>query len=68
LASIKNLYLNIHITKEKIKWYNFGRIDIKKLNFDINSEFYICGNPSFVETITLELEKKGFNKIYVERF
>lgn len=68
LKKINDLDLNIHITQEKVEWYNSNRINIEKLNFENDSEFYICGSKIFVESMTLELKKKWFSKIYVERF
>jgi len=45
ISNRENFKTHIYLSKEEISDYNYGRIDISKMEFDINTEFYICGNP-----------------------
>lgn len=68
LAKIKNLEIKIYLSKEEIKWYNFGRVNLENEWFDTNAEFYICGNPWLVNDSRKILEENGFTEIYSEEF
>ncbi|MFA5747680.1 MAG: FAD-binding oxidoreductase [Candidatus Absconditabacterales bacterium] len=68
IKKIKNLKVHIHLSKEKLPGYNFGRIDLSKLKFEPDSEFYICGNPQTVTFFIDTLKSMGFTKIYSEKF
>lgn len=68
IESIKNNSAKIFLSRENISWYNYGRIDISKENFDINTEFYICGNPAIIKDTKDVLTKKWFKNIYFEQF
>jgi hypothetical protein len=62
------LKVHIHLSKEKLPWYNFWRIDLSKLKFEPDSEFYICWNPQTVTFFIDTLKSMWFTKIYSEKF
>ncbi len=63
-----NLKTEIFLSKEKTDKYNFWRLNLSKYNFPENTEFYICWNPSMVNTTKDYLSNKWFNNIYFEQF
>jgi rubredoxin/ferredoxin-NADP reductase/DMSO/TMAO reductase YedYZ heme-binding membrane subunit len=68
LKSFPNLEVNIFLSKEEVEWYNFGRMDVSKYDFDKNTEFYICWNPWLVADTYKSLEEKWYKNIYSEKF
>ncbi len=68
LRAIKNLDLHIHITREKVGWYEEGRVDIDSIEASRDTEWYLCGNPKMVAEAEEKLSKKGFTKVYSEEF
>lgn len=68
LEKIKNLKLNIYLSKEEVEWYNFWRMNFSKYDFEKDSEFYICWNPWLVEAVKKSLNEKWFEKIFSEEF
>lgn len=68
LKSFNNLEINIFLSKEEVEWYNYGRMDLSKYNFDLNTEFYICWNPQLVEETLKFLEEKWYKNVYSEKF
>lgn len=54
--------LSLILTREKIKGYDYGRVDeayLKEKIKDFKQNFYICGPPAFLSDITEILEKLG---------
>lgn len=43
-------------------WLNMNNLD------NVNSEYYICGNPNMVSDVNNLLNKKGIENIYVEKY
>lgn len=68
ISNRENFKTHIYLSKEEISDYNYGRIDISKMEFDINTEFYICGNPWFVSMLQKELIERWYKNIYSEKF
>lgn len=65
LSGVEKYY---YLSKEKIEWFNYGRIDLSKFTFDPNTEFYICWNPNMIQDISVYLKENGFDKVYFEKF
>jgi propane monooxygenase reductase component len=56
--------LIITLTQEKIKGYEFGRVDetlIQKYVKNFNQKFYLCGPKTFVLSVKEILEENNFN-------
>lgn len=68
LRAIPNLELHIYITRENIKWFESGRVNASEIDWDIDTEWYLCGNPKMVSETIEKLENRGFIKIYSEEF
>ncbi|MCX6822777.1 MAG: FAD-binding oxidoreductase [candidate division SR1 bacterium] len=68
IKTIHDLTYEIHITRENIPGYAFGRLDIDKADIDPQSEIYVCGNPKVVEAIIQDLKAKGYKYIFSETF
>lgn len=68
LSKIKNLKLNIFLSREKVDWYNYWRINLENISFEANSEFYICWNPWVVFDSKKTLLTKWFTQIFTEEF
>ena len=68
IKNIPNLKYEIHITREEVPGYHFGRFDLSKYNFTKETEFYLCGNPDMVKLNTEKLKELGFEKVYSEQF
>jgi NAD(P)H-flavin reductase len=68
IKRIHDLTYEIYLTREDVKWYKFGRLDLKKLAFTKNTEFYVCGNPSIVDQIVQELRSLWYQHIFSEKF
>lgn len=68
LSRIKNLNYFIHLSKENISGFYFGRINIDTLIANEKTEWYLCGNPSMVKETTDKLKKRGFEMILSEEF
>lgn len=63
-----DLSVEIFISREETSKYNNWRINLDKYKFNENAEFYICWNPTFVNTIKEYLTSKGYNNIITERY
>jgi NAD(P)H-flavin reductase len=68
LKSIKNLDLHIHVTRENIEWYDFGRVEIDSIKADKNTEWYLCGNPKMVSETREKLMTLWYKNIFCEEF
>lgn len=68
IKSITNLEYKIFVSREKVEWYEFWRIDLSKFDFEENTEFYICWNPSMLKANIDYLSEKWFKNIYCEKF
>jgi nitric oxide dioxygenase len=68
IKEIDNLVYEIHITREEVTGYAFGRLDIDKADIDPKAEIYVCGNPKVVDAIVQELKAKGYQHIFSEKF
>ncbi len=64
----ENLKTEIFLSKEKTDKYNFWRVDLSKYDFSENTEFYICWNPSMVNSMKKYLTEKWYENIYFEQF
>ena len=56
LKAIPNLPYEIHITRENVPGYAFGRLDVSKIDIDRKAEIYVCGNPKVVDDIVQNLQ------------
>lgn len=56
------------LSREDRQDFYYGRIDIDKFDWDESTEFYLCGNPNMVQDISTQLESRGFENIYYEKF
>ena len=68
IKGITNISSHISISQEKIEWFEAGRIDIKSVEFNANTEFYICWNSKMVASNSTILKNRGFTNIYREKF
>lgn len=68
LTNIKNLELKVYLSKEKLDDYNFWRINLNNINYNKNTEFYICWNPSLLKDTKEALIKQWYNNIYFEDY
>lgn len=68
LRAIQNLDLHIHITKEEVPGYNYGRVNIDDIVATLDTEWYLCGSPRMVEEATMKLRARGYEKVYSEEF
>jgi ferredoxin-NADP reductase/rubredoxin len=68
LKSIPELELHVYLSKEKSNIYEFWRIDVTGYAFSHDTEFYICGNPDMVTSISESLISLGYKRIYTEKF
>ncbi len=68
LRAIPNLDLHIHTTQEEIEWYTFGRVDANNIDANIETEWYLCGNPKMVTETRSKLIEKGYKSVYSEEF
>lgn len=68
IKNIPDLKYEIHITREEVPSYNFGRFDLSKFDFAPETEFYICGNPEMVKATSGWLKERGFEKVYSEGY
>jgi rubredoxin/ferredoxin-NADP reductase len=68
IKKIANLESNFYLSREQVEGYNFWRINLEDKQFDINTEFYICGNPWLVASIKEFLGKKWFTQVFSEEF
>ncbi|MEF2175714.1 MAG: hypothetical protein V3575_04530, partial [Candidatus Absconditabacteria bacterium] len=67
-SSISKLDTKIYLSQENLDGYNYGRIDVNIMNYDLNTEFYISGSKNIVEDIGSKLAKKGYTKIFMEKY
>lgn len=68
LRSIPNIELHIHISRENIDGYSFGRVDIDTIEAKKNSEWYLCGNPKMVSEAKIKLKEKWYENVFSEEF
>jgi rubredoxin/NAD(P)H-flavin reductase/DMSO/TMAO reductase YedYZ heme-binding membrane subunit len=68
LYQILNLEKHIFLSQEKIDWYKYWRINIDNIDFEENTEFYICWNPNLVENIEKWLKNRWYKNIFFEKF
>ncbi len=68
IQKIKNLNSEIFLSREEDFEYRYWRIDLSTFNFSKDTEFYICGSSSMVESNVEFLEEKWYKDIYFERF
>lgn len=62
LKKVKNLEINLYLSKEEVRGYNFWRVNLDEINLADNVEVYICGNPIMVS----EKSEYFINKIWKE--
>lgn len=67
-SSISKLDTKIYLSQENLDWYNYGRIDVNIMNYDLNTEFYISWSKNIVEDIGSKLAKKWYTKIFMEKY
>lgn len=68
LSKISGLERRTFLSQEKTPDTEFGRLDVDAVEFDRDSEFYVCGNPEMVKSAEESLRKRGFARIYSEKF
>ncbi|MDD3262371.1 MAG: FAD-dependent oxidoreductase [Candidatus Absconditabacteria bacterium] len=68
IKNIENLESHIHISREEVEGCEPGRIDLSKESFPDNAEFYLCGNPTVVNSLVETIESKGYKNIYTEKY
>jgi len=68
LNTIANLTTHIHITQEIVPGYETGRISLDGLTLPLDTEFYICGAPWLVVTMSSQLAALGYTSIFTEKF
>ncbi len=68
IREIEGLTTHTYLSQETIEWYEHGRIDLSKYSFTPETEFYICGNPAMVETVSQYLQEHKFTNIITEKF
>ncbi len=68
LRKIKDLEINLFLSREEVSGYNFWRMDFSKYEFEKNTEFYICWNPWVVQWAKKTLDEKWFTDVFSEEF
>lgn len=68
IKNIKNLKSYIHVSREKVEWCELWRIDLSTKEFLENTEFYICWNPTVVNSFSDFLQSKWYKYIYTEKY
>ncbi len=68
LKNIKDLEINIFLSREEVKWYKYGRMDLSKINFNKHTEFYLCWSPWLVQATSDNLEERWYENVYSEKF
>lgn len=68
IKKLKKLTAHLHITREEMEEYNFGRIDVAHFSYPLETEFYVCGNPGIVKDIEAQLRTLGYTKFFNESF
>lgn len=68
LGTVPNIEKHIFLSQEKKDWYHYGRINIKGIKFQKNTEFYICWNPDMVEETENILRNNWYEHIFFEKF
>ena len=66
--AMKNLQLEIYLSKEEVHWYHYGRVNALTYNFPMDTEFYLCGNALMVTEQMKLLKEKWYQHVYVEVF
>jgi len=68
MNDIDGLKINCCLSKQQIEWYHHWRISLEWIDFDVNTEFYICWSQSLTEDMIKYLTGKWFVNIYFEKF
>ena len=68
LRALTWLDLHIHVTREKVEWCHEWRIDASTIEWDTDTEWYLCGNPKMILETKEKLIKRWFDRIYSEEF
>jgi len=69
LSLIKNLKINIYLSREDVEWYNFGRINFEDISFDENTEVYICWNSWILDSAMQYFDSKNIlSNVFFEKF
>ncbi|USN58909.1 MAG: hypothetical protein H6767_02215 [Candidatus Peribacteria bacterium] len=68
VQSINGLQVEIYLSREEREGYKHGRMDLSKMQFSPETEFYICGNPGLVAATKECLEQAGYTHIFFEKF
>lgn len=68
IKELHDVSYEIHITREELDGYKFGRLDVSKAGIDPSSEIYVCGNPKVVEEIIKDLQVIWCKNIFSEKF
>ena len=68
LREIPNLTAHIHITQEVVPGYETGRISLDGLTLPSDTEFYLCGAPGLVATMSSQLATLGYQSVFTEKF
>lgn len=69
LKEIENLKVNIYLSKEEARWYNYGRVDLDNIVVDDKTEVYICWNPIMVNEKADYFENKIWKEnVFYEKF
>lgn len=68
IQNIANLESHIHVSREEVEGCEPGRIDLSAASFPENTEFYICWNPTVVNSFVDILQSKWYKNIYTEKY
>lgn len=64
----KDLQLELFLSKENVEWSHYGRIDTTAYTFSMDTEFYLCWNPSMVTEQVQSLKDRWYKNISMEIF
>lgn len=68
LNNYPHLQVQYFLSQEDITWCNYGRVDATTIDFPLNTEFYLCGNPAMVTGQMKLLKDKWYQYVYAEIF
>ncbi len=69
LKKIKNLEVNLYLSREEARGYNFWRVNLDEIVLDEKTEVYICWNPIMVnEKVDYFTKKLWSANVFYERF
>lgn len=69
LRKIPNLKVNIYLSKEEARGYNYGRVNLDNIEVDNKTEVYICWNPIMVNEKADYFEQKIWKEnVFYEKF